>query len=98
MTRPQDAERTILVVEDDEALAELLRDRLADRGYVVWLAATAAQAETLAESVSPDLILVDLMLPDQHGLILCAKLRKRFATPIIVCSGTQRKDDAVLAL
>ena len=94
MTGPQ---RAILLVEDDQRLAQMLRDRLTHQGYVVWAATSAAEAEAVVQSVTPDLILIDLMLPDQGGLVLCAKLREKLTAPIIICSGTQRKDDAVLA-
>jgi DNA-binding response OmpR family regulator len=87
----------ILLVEDDQALAELLRDGLTADGYDVCLAPTGADAELLVDSVKPDVILIDLMLPDEHGLLLCANLTERFAAPIIIYSGTRRKEDPALA-
>ena len=89
---------TILLVEDDQSLALMLRDRLTTRGYCVWHAASAAEAEVMALELSPDLMILDLMLPDMHGLVLCAHLSEQTAVPIIICSGTKRKDDAALAL
>jgi DNA-binding response OmpR family regulator len=88
---------TILLVEDDQALAEVLRDGLTADGYVVCLAATGAAAEALVEAVKPEVILVDLMLPDESGLLLCANLKQRVSAPIIVYSGTRRREDPALA-
>ena len=88
---------TILLVEDDQVLAEVLRDGLTADGYVVCLAPCGAAAEALVESVVPDVILIDLILPDQNGLLLCANLKQKFSARIIVYSGTHRKDDAALA-
>ena len=87
---------TILLVEDDPAIADMLVDRLGHKAYCVWQASSAAEAEQLVEEVRPDLIIVDLTLPDTHGLLLCANLRERQAAPIIICSGSKRKEDPAL--
>jgi DNA-binding response OmpR family regulator len=87
---------TIVLVEDDPTVASMLRDRFGAKGYCVWHAVTAAEAEGILDEVKPDLVIVDLMLPDAHGLVLCADLRERSAAPIIICSGTKRKDDQIL--
>jgi DNA-binding response OmpR family regulator len=89
---------TILLVEDDQSLALMVRDRLGARGYQVWHAQNAAEAQIMADEVGPDLIIVDLMLPDMHGLLLCASLSEHRSVPIIICSGTKRKDDAAIGL
>ena len=87
---------TILMVEDDPTLATMVRDTLGNRGYCVWLATNAAEAEAMLDEVRPDLIVVDLMLPDKHGLLLCASLKERQAAPVIICSGTKRKEDPLI--
>jgi DNA-binding response OmpR family regulator len=87
-----------LVIEDDPAVAEVLRHVLADAGYQVAHAPTARRAKALLSIIQPDLILLDLILPDADGLILCADLRSHTDAPIIVCSGTKRRRDLVLAL
>jgi two-component system response regulator MprA len=89
---------TILVVEDDPALAQTLRDILEAEGYAVHHAAGGAGARAALEGAPPDLILLDLMLPDVDGLVLCADLKSRSGAPIIVCSATARKRDSVLSL
>jgi DNA-binding response OmpR family regulator len=88
----------ILVVEDDPGLAALVRDTLRTNGYAVWLVESAAEAEAALEQLRPDLIVLDLMLPDRNGLVLCAKFKERARVPVVICSATKRKDDPVLAL
>jgi len=74
----------------------MLRDRLSMKGHMVWLAENGAQAEALSEEVRADLIIVDLMLPDMNGLVLCANLREQFTGPIIICTASRRPEDPVL--
>jgi len=88
----------ILLVEDDPKLAAMLSDRLTARRYRVWHVATAAEADKVVDEVQPDLMILDLMLPDRNGLLLCAELKARAHAPIIICSATQRRDDAALGL
>jgi DNA-binding response OmpR family regulator len=89
---------TILLVEDDPILAAMLCDRLGARGHSVWHAATGAEAEAIGDAVTPDLIIVDLMLPDANGLVLCSELRQRSDAPIIICTASKRPEDAVVGL
>src|SRR5207237_6976074 len=89
---------TILVVEDDHALAELLKDGLESSGYRVRQVGTGAAARALVEHLQPDLILLDLRLPDMDGLVLCSNLRACTNAPIVICSGTARRWDGVLGL
>jgi DNA-binding response OmpR family regulator len=86
----------ILLVEDDLGLASMLSDALRAWGYTAWHVESAADAEAALDPVHPDLILLDLMLPDSNGLITCAKLKARAGAPVIICSATKRKDDAAL--
>ena len=67
----------ILLVEDDPKLAAMLSDRLTARRYRVWHVATAAEADKVVDEVQPDLMILDLMLPDRNGLLLCAELKER---------------------
>lgn len=88
----------VLLIDDDADLAAMLSDTLGARGYRVWHAITAAEAEQVLDEARPDLIIVDLMLPDRNGLVLCASLRERIGVPLIICSATRRKEDPVLGL
>ena len=87
----------ILLVEDDPILAGMLRERLGSRGHTVWHAASGAEAEAIGAEVKLDLVIVDLVLPDVNGLVLCANLRERWSIPIIVCTASERPEDAVLS-
>ncbi|HEU5316609.1 MAG TPA: response regulator transcription factor [Chloroflexota bacterium] len=86
----------ILLVEDDAAVAMTLTDVLESEGYRVAHAPNGGVAKTLVDEVHPDLIILDLMLPDSDGLVLCSDLKSRADVPIIICSATNRKRDAVL--
>lgn len=94
---PQVAGSIILVVDDDFEIAALVKDSLEPRGHtVVHVADGAALKDKLQEDFEPDLVLLDLMLPDADGLVLCADLNERSDVPIIICSGTARKRDSIL--
>ena len=89
---------TIMLVEDDPAVAQTLTDALESSGYRVWLAETGADAKTLLEQTRPDLIILDLMLPDVDGLVLCSGLKAVADIPIVICSATPQRRDAILGL
>ena len=89
---------TVLLVEDDAAIAYMQTDVLESAGYQVRAAATGAAARAMVEQVRPDLIILDLVLPDEDGLVLCSVLKNMANVPILICSGTQRRRDAFLTL
>ena len=96
-SRPTQA--TILLVEDDPATAMTMADLLESNGYSVRQAATGAQAKAMLQEEAPSLILLDLMLPDADGLVLCADLKSRHQNvPIIICSASNQSRDRVLSL
>jgi DNA-binding response OmpR family regulator len=96
ITRAPTRPAVILLIEDDPILANMLRERLGSRGHTVWHAASGAEAEAIAGEIRPGLVLVDLGLPDVNGLVLCANLRERWSIPIIICTASERPEDAVL--
>src|SRR6266542_2660670 len=89
---------SILLVEDDPAIALTLVDVLEGAGHTVRHASTGAEAKTLVEEALPDLIILDLMLPDADGLVLCSDLKARAGVPIIICSASNQTRDRVLSL
>jgi two-component system response regulator MtrA len=95
---PHASSATIFIVEDDAAIAFMLSDVLETTGYQVREAATGAAARALVEHERPDLIILDLVLPDEDGLVLCSVLKTMANVPILICSGTQRRRDAFLSL
>jgi two-component system KDP operon response regulator KdpE len=86
------------VVEDEPQVMRFLRATLVANGYSLFEAATGAQALTEAATRSPDLILLDLGLPDFDGVELTRRLREWSKTPIIVISARGREGDKVQAL
>jgi two-component system KDP operon response regulator KdpE len=76
----------VLLVEDDTALRHTLRDALVVEGYTVHTAASLADGQAQAAHAAPDLVLLDLGLPDGDGQALLASLRRRSSTPVIVIS------------
>jgi DNA-binding response OmpR family regulator len=95
---PAERPRRVLVVEDEPRYARLLALLLEREGYQVATAATAAVARDRVVREPPDLIVLDLGLPDADGLQLCRQLREIADTPIIVLTARAGLDDRVLAL
>jgi DNA-binding response OmpR family regulator len=87
---------TVLLVDDDLTVVAMLTDALEARGYSVSSAYTAAEADRMIEELRPDVILLDLALPDGNGLLLCANFRAKTNAPIIVCSASKQQDDRIL--
>src|SRR5438093_6642550 len=87
----------VLQVEDDADFAEYVAGVLGP-DYSVRRAATAAAARQAVRAEDPDLIVLDLILPDSDGLVLCADLRSETTAPILICSATVRRRDAALGL
>jgi DNA-binding response OmpR family regulator len=101
MTRPADDSTeglTILVVEDDPDIELTLRKALGDLGYRVGSAASGAEARSAVTALRPDLIILDLMLPDADGLLLTTTLRAATDAPILICSARDTLVDRVIGL
>jgi len=93
------AAHSVLIVEDDEALAVALSDGFRYEGYGVSTAADGQVAVELAESATPDLIILDVMLPKASGLDVCKTLRARgHGVPIILLTARGQEIDKVLGL
>ncbi|HEU5158007.1 MAG TPA: response regulator transcription factor [Streptosporangiaceae bacterium] len=86
----------VLIVEDDEQIADALEDALTRHGHQTVQASTAAEALTIVHNAQ--LILLDLELPDLDGHELCRRLRRQMDTPIIVVTGRDDEVDRVMAL
>lgn len=88
----------ILVVEDDGAIRDALVSGFRARGYNVDPAATGRSALALANEHPPDVVLLDLGLPDIDGLEVCRHLRRWTSNPIIVLTADGAEDRKVIAL
>jgi len=90
---------TILIVEDDAAMRRGLEDNLEIDGYNVVSASTTRDGRVAAMKRNPDLIVLDVMLPDGDGIELCKQLRAEGRTePIIMVTAKGAEMDKVLAL
>jgi len=88
----------ILVVDDEPAVTELLVYNLRKSGYEPLAAADGREALRLAKTSLPDLILLDLMLPEIDGLDVCRELRKTSQVPIIMITARGEEIDRVVGL
>ncbi|MDP9316981.1 MAG: response regulator [Chloroflexota bacterium] len=92
------SDATILVVDDDVAVATMLDELLLDEGYQVYLARTLADARQQLDDHVPDVLLLDVQLPDGSGFDYCVELRgdsKTADVPILFLSGIDRDPDSV---
>ncbi|HUQ65010.1 MAG TPA: response regulator [Flavitalea sp.] len=85
----------ILVIDDEEPIRKLLSITLEANNYVVTEAATAKEGVIMASNHPPDLILLDLGLPDNNGLNLLVELRQWFTNPIIILS-VQNSEEVII--
>lgn len=83
--------KTILIIEDEIAIQNIIKAFLEDAGYIVILASDGIMGIELFKKYKPDLVLLDLMLPKIDGYAVCEILRKESTTPIIML--TARDDD-----
>lgn len=88
----------ILVVDDETAVTDLLAYNLRQAHYEVLTAADGREALRLAENAHPDLILLDLMLPEVDGLDVCRQLRRSSRIPIIMITALGEETDRVVGL
>ena len=88
----------ILIVDDDTNICELLRLYIAKEGFEASIANDGETALKMFDSVSPDLILLDIMLPGLDGWQVCRELRKKSSVPIIMLTAKGEVFDKVLGL
>jgi phosphate regulon transcriptional regulator PhoB len=89
----------VLVVEDERDVAELIRYNLTKEGYDVILASTGADALKQAREIRPDLVLLDIMVPQLNGWEVCRRLKQDTETksiPVIMVTGRVEEGDKVL--
>jgi two-component system KDP operon response regulator KdpE len=91
------AER-VLVVDDDETIRRTLRINLRARGYEVEEVASGRDALSTLEDAPPDLVILDLGLPDVDGVEVLRRLRRTSRVPVVVLSARHQSDDKVEAL
>ena len=98
-TKPSASEPSrILMIDDDVDLCELLTEYLARFGHNLTSAGTAAEGWTALRRDSPDLVILDIMLPDTDGLTVCREIRQELDTPIVMLTARGEVADRVVGL
>jgi two-component system KDP operon response regulator KdpE len=88
----------VLIVEDDPNIVDLVRSNLAVRGFDTVVSTDGAKVLSQLETEQPDMVLLDLMLPEADGFELCRQIRERSPVAIIVVSARGGERDKVTAL
>ena len=88
----------VLVVDDDPKIRSVLGRGLHFEGYDVQLAADGAEALKIARTRPPDVIVLDVMLPDMDGMEVCRRLRRGIATPILMLTARDAVPDRIAGL
>lgn len=88
----------ILIIEDEENICEFMNRVLTAQGYRVYIAYNGRDGLSSISSICPDLIILDLGLPDIDGVDIIAKVREWSSSPIIVVSARTHENDKVMAL
>lgn len=89
---------TVLIVEDDKYIMSLTTIYLKDEGYKTLTAITGKEAVALFYANNPDIILLDLGLPDMDGMEVIRQIREKSNTPIIVVSAREEETEKIIAL
>jgi DNA-binding response OmpR family regulator len=93
--------KTILIVEDDPDISQLVKHYLEKDGFHTHIAKTGLEAQKLVVSEHPDLVILDLMLPEMDGLEVCKGLRNRPETaslPIMMLTAKNEESDTIIGL
>ena len=89
---------TVLVVEDEAKIRELLRSYLEREGFDVLSTGSGAEAIGLAQSTSPDLVVLDLRLPDVSGEVVAAEVRRFSLVPMLMLTAKSAEEDRIRGL
>ena len=94
----RDGRPLVLVVDDEESYRQALASGLAREGFAVEVASDGHEALRMFHKLHPDLVLVDVMLPDQSGIEVCQQMRSLAPVPIIMVTAKDSEVDIVLGL
>ena len=95
---PDTEEKSILIVEDDDVLRQTLAFNLKNEGYSVATAANGAMALTVAKEFQPNLLILDIMLPELDGLSVCRMIRREMDVLVIMLSARASEVDKIVGL
>ncbi|MDF2593619.1 MAG: DNA-binding response regulator [Clostridia bacterium] len=92
------AQKRILIIEDEEAISDLISFYFEKEGFVTKVANSGESGIDLVDKFNPDLILLDLMLPDTNGFDLCKKISSKYIIPIIMLTAKSDTIDKILGM
>ena len=95
LAKQSEARDVILVVDDEDEIVQFVQDALEDDGYTVCVASDGAQALKIARQREPDLVILDIMLPQRDGFAVCRDLRENLDIPILFLSAKQSDADKI---
>ena len=87
-----------MLIEDETSITQPLADALGREGFETLVASTAAEGLELGKTAEPDLVLLDLMLPDGSGFDVCRELRKTSEVPIVMLTARGDEADRIVGL
>ncbi|HGI6959943.1 TPA: response regulator, partial [Streptococcus pyogenes] len=90
--------KKILIVDDEKPISDIIKFNLTKEGYDIVTAFDGREAVTIFEEEKPDLIILDLMLPELDGLEVAKEIRKTSHVPIIMLSAKDSEFDKVIGL
>jgi len=90
--------KKILIVDDEKNIVDIIKHNLKKEGFTIIEAYDGEQGLNMGLNESPDLILLDIMLPKMDGFAVCRKLRQSISTPIIMLTAREEEVDKVLGL
>ncbi len=91
--------KTILIVEDDQGLQKFLRELLLENGFSVQVAGDGAEAMNSISKLAPDLVVLDLGLPNMSGETVCLEVKKRYPEiPVLILTARDKTTDIVAGL
>ena len=91
-------QRQILIVDDEQGLRELVKINLEHEGHGTLLAESGPQALALVQERQPDLVILDVMMPDMNGWEVCRQLRTFSQVPVLMLTARSQSDDIVAGL
>ncbi|PWM26316.1 MAG: VanR-ABDEGLN family DNA-binding response regulator [Oscillospiraceae bacterium] len=89
---------TILIVDDEEEIADLIEVYLKNEDYTVLKCGTAKEALAQIDAIEIDLAILDVMLPDSSGFVLCQKIREHHRYPVIMLTAKEEETDKITGL
>lgn len=90
--------KKILVVDDEKPIADILQFNFEKEGFEVYCAYDGVEALEKVDEIHPDIILLDIMLPEKDGMEVCREIRKKYEMPIIMLTAKDSEIDKVLGL